>query len=254
MRPVIGITCSRVVGGAWGMYSLGHFMDYTFSEYSEAISACGGAPLLIPSAQNVQSLTAILGRLSGLLLSGGPDIHPRFYGEEPREGLGEVDEGLDRMELEIARMAYEKEVPILAVCRGIQTLNVALGGSLYQDLPSQVEGAINHSPKVDKAVLTHPVQIEKGTVLFRVLGKGKIWVNGKHHQAIKEVASGLTVTARAPDGVIEGVEASSKPFVLGVQWHPEGTWKVDPPSKKLFRAFVQAAKRAPLQGQGDRFP
>lgn len=247
MMPVIGITCSRVVGGAWGIYSRGHFMDYTFSEYSEAVSACGGAPVLIPAAQSARTLTAILSRVNGLLLSGGPDINPRFYGEEPREGLGEIDEGLDLMELEICRMAFEKDIPILAVCRGIQTLNVALGGTLCQDIPSQVEGAFNHSPRVDKAVLTHPVQIERGTLLFRVVRREKIWVNGKHHQAIKEVASELTVTARAPDGIIEAVEASSKPFVLGVQWHPEGTWQKDPPSKRLFQAFVQAAQRSPFR-------
>ena len=243
MMPVIGITCSRVVGGAWGLYSRGHYMDYTFSEYSEAIAACGGAPILIPVAQESQTLSRILSRLDGLLLSGGPDINPRFYGENPLEGLGEVDDGLDRMELEIARMAYERDMPIFAVCRGIQTLNVALGGTLYQDIPSQVGGAINHSPKVDKAVLTHPVQIEKNTLLCKILGTGSVWVNGKHHQAVKQGAPELRAIARAPDGIIEAVEASSKRFVLGVQWHPEGTWKVDPPSKKLFRAFVQAAKR-----------
>lgn len=247
MMPVIGITCSRVVGGAWGLYSRGHYMDYTFSEYSEAIAACGGAPILVPVAQESQTLSMILSRLDGLLLSGGPDINPRFYGENPLEGLGEVDDELDRMELETARMAFERDIPILAVCRGIQTLNVALGGTLYQDIPTQVEGAINHSPKVDKAVLTHPVQIEKNTVLFKILGTGNVWVNGKHHQAVKEAAPDLRAIARASDGIIEAVEASSKRFVLGVQWHPEGTWKVDPPSKKLFRAFVQAARGIPFE-------
>jgi gamma-glutamyl-gamma-aminobutyrate hydrolase PuuD len=127
MNPLIGITCSRVTGGAWGLYSLGHFMDYTFNEYSEAIAHFGGAPVLIPVAQTTATLEAILGRVNGLLLSGGPDIHPRAYGEQPIEGLGEVDEGLDRMELEAARISLRRDIPLLAICRGIQTLNVTLG-------------------------------------------------------------------------------------------------------------------------------
>jgi len=244
MLPLIGITCSRVVGGAWGLYSPGHFMDYTFNEYSEAIRYCGGAPVLIPVAQTTDALETILGRVDGLLLSGGPDINPRFYGEQPLAGLAEVDEGLDRMELEIARIAFRKDIPIFGICRGIQTLNVALGGTLYQDIPNQVQGAINHSQKADKAVNTHSIRIEAKTGLYRILRINEIWVNGKHHQAIKDVAPCLRVSARAKDGIIEAVEDPSKNFVLGVQWHPEGTWKEDPYSKKLFRAFVQAALKA----------
>ncbi len=240
MKPLIGITCSRVVGGAWGLYSPGHFMDYTFNEYSEAIGYCGGAPVLIPVAQTKDTLEGILGRVDGLLLSGGPDINPKFYGEQPIAGLGEVDEGLDRMELEAARMALGKDLPVFGICRGIQTLNVALGGTLYQDIPSQVPGAINHTQKADKAVTTHSIRIEGKTALHRILRASEIWINGKHHQAIKDAAPSLTVSAHAEDGIIEAVEDPSKRFVLGVQWHPEGTWKEEPHSKKLFRAFVRA--------------
>jgi putative glutamine amidotransferase len=254
MNPLIGITCSRVTGGAWGLYSLGHFMDYTFTEYSEAIRHCGGAPVLIPAAQTTETIETILGRVEGLILSGGPDIHPRAYGEQPIEGLGEVDEGLDRMELEAARMALRKDIPLLAICRGIQTLNVALGGTLYQDIPRQVQGAINHAQKADKAVSTHSVRIEGKTLLHRVILRKEIWVNSKHHQAIKDVASPLIVSARSGDGMIEAVEAPSKKFALGVQWHPEGTWNVSADSKRLFRAFVQAASKGPgKKKEGSRF-
>jgi putative glutamine amidotransferase len=239
--PLIAITCSRVTGGAWGMYSLGHFMDYTFSDYSQAILHVGGAPLIIPAAQDPKSIGAILDSVQGLILSGGPDIHPRRYGEEPLAGLGEVDEALDQMELLAAAAAVAKNLPVLGICRGIQVLNVALGGTLFQDIASQVPESICHTPKTDKAVNTHTVRIEAGSRLHRIIGKREIWVNGKHHQALKDLAEGLVVAARAKDGVIEAVELPAKRLVLGVQWHPEGTWREDSYSQKLFSAFVQTA-------------
>jgi putative glutamine amidotransferase len=136
MKPLIGITCSRVTGGAWGVYSLGHFMDYAFSDYSHAVLHSGGAPVIVPAAQDSDSLSRILDSVQGLILSGGPDVHPKRYGEEPMAGLGEVDEALDAMELMAAGLALERDMPILAICRGIQVLNIALGGTLYQDIPS----------------------------------------------------------------------------------------------------------------------
>jgi putative glutamine amidotransferase len=240
--PLIAITCSRVTGGAWGMYSLGHFMDYTFSDYSQAILHAGGAPVIVPAAQDKNSMGAILDSVQGLILSGGPDVHPRRYGEEPLAGLGEVDEALDRMELLAVAMAVEKDLPVLGICRGIQVLNVALGGTLFQDIASQVPESICHTPKTDKAVNTHTVRIEAGSRLHRLIGKREIWVNGKHHQAVKDLASGLAATAHAKDGVVEAVELPGKRFVAGVQWHPEGTWREDLFSQKLFAAFVKAAQ------------
>ena len=136
MKPLIGITCSRLTGGAWGIYSLGHFMDYALSDYSQAILHAGGAPVIIPAAQDSDSLSRILDSVQGLILSGGPDVHPKRYGEEPMAGLGEVDEALDAMELMAAGLALERDIPILGICRGIQVLNIALGGTLYQDIPS----------------------------------------------------------------------------------------------------------------------
>jgi putative glutamine amidotransferase len=240
--PLIAITCSRLTGGAWGMYSLGHFMDYTFSDYSQAILHAGGAPVIVPAAQDQKSLGVILDAVKGLILSGGPDVNPRRFGEEPLAGLGEVDEALDRMELMAVRLAIDKNLPVLGICRGIQVLNVALGGTLYQDVASQVPEVLCHTPKADKAVNTHTVRIEAGSRLHRIIGKREIWVNGKHHQAIKDLAGGLVVTARAKDGVVEAVEHPRKRFAIGVQWHPEGTWRDDPSSQRLFAAFVQAAR------------
>jgi putative glutamine amidotransferase len=242
MQPLIAITCSRVTGGAWGAYSLGHFMDYTYTEYSRAVLHSGGAPVIIPAAQDKESLQTILSSARGLILTGGPDVHPRIYGEEPLSGLGQVDDALDRMELQAALLAVERDLPVLAICRGIQVLNVALGGTLFQDIASQVPESICHTPKTDKAVNTHTVQIADGTRLQGLFGKNEIWVNGQHHQAVKGLASGLAVAARAKDKIIEAVEHPGKRFVIGVQWHPEGTWQDDPYSQKLFSAFLEAAK------------
>ena len=241
--PLIGITCSRVVGGPWGLYSAGHFMDCTFDDYSQAVRFWGGAAVLIPAAQNRQTLQTILRRLDGLILSGGPDVNPKFYGEQPLPGLEEIDEDLDRMELEAARMAFERNLPILAICRGIQVLNVSQGGTLYQDIPTQVQESILHTQKADKKTTTHATRIEPKTLLSRIVGRKEIWVNGKHHQAVKDVARGFVVSARATDGVVEAIEHPSRRFIIGVQWHPEGNWKGDPYSRRLFRAFVRAAQR-----------
>ena len=241
-RPLIGITCSRTTGGAWGSYSLGHFMEYTYAEYSRAVLDAGGAPLIIPMSQDRESLQSILAALRGIILSGGPDMHPRTYGEEPLAGLDEVDAALDHFELQVAGLALQNHLPVLAICRGIQVLNVSMGGTLYQDIASQVPESICHTPKVDKGVHTHTVQIEPKTRLYSIFRKKEIWVNGKHHQAVKDPAPGLVVSARAKDGIIEALEHPERPFVIGVQWHPEGTWEDDPYSKKLFHALVQAAQ------------
>ena len=241
MKPVIGITSSRLIGGAWGQYSTGHYMDYVFDEYSRSILACGGVPILIPVAQNKDSIRKIVKMLDGILLSGGPDINPRFYGEQPIDGLGEIDEALDLTELDIAKSCFSMNKPIFAICRGIQVLNVALGGSLYQDISKQIEGCINHLQPADKSVNTHWIKTERNSLLHSIMKKRKIWVNGRHHQAIKRVATDLLVCAKAPDGVIEAVEAKSDRFALGVQWHPEGTFTKDKYSKYLFHAFIKAA-------------
>jgi putative glutamine amidotransferase len=240
MRPLIGITCSRRIVEGWAPDSPGDRIDYTFEEYSKAIRHWGGTPVLIPIAQNRETLQMILARINGLLVSGGPDIQPTFYDEPPVPELGEVDEDLDRMELEITKMAFQRNLPILTICRGVQVLNVSRGGTLYQDIPTQVQASMNHIQTADKSIPTHIIRIEGKTLLHHILGRREIWVNGKHHQAIKDLAPDFIVSARARDGIIEAIEHPSRRFVLGVQWHPEGTWEKDPYSKKLFRAFVQA--------------
>lgn len=241
MKPFIGITCSRTVGGAWGMASPGHLMDFAFDEYSRAVYRAGGAPVLIPVSQNRLTLETILDRVDGIILTGGVDINPKRYGEQPLAGMGEIDEDLDTLELAVAKMAFAKDLPIFAICRGIQVLNVAFGGTLFQDISGQVKESLLHSQKAPKRVTTHAIDIRRETLLKTVLGKKRIWVNSKHHQAVKDVAQGFRIGAETQDGIIEAIEHPSKRFVMGVQWHPEGTYPVDTNSKKLFKAFIQAS-------------
>lgn len=152
------------------------------------------------------------------------------------------------MELDLIRSVLDRDMPLLAVCRGIQVLNVALGGTLIQDISTQVEGAINHVQLAPKHVTTHKVRLEPESMLSGILNRRTLQVNGRHHQAVKDAAPGLDVAARAPDRVIEAVEWPEGRFVLGVQWHPEGTWRVDAPSRKLFQALVREARTARAEG------
>jgi putative glutamine amidotransferase len=240
-RPIIGITCSRSVDGRWSDYSRGHFMEFAFDAYSQAVLNCGGAPLLVPITQDRSSLAAICSRLDGLILTGGPDINPRFYKEEPRQGLQDVDEAQDQMELELVQQALAADMPVLGICRGLQILNVAMGGTLYQDIMHQVPKACNHAPRADRGVVSHKITIEPDTRLQSILQRRSLWVNSKHHQAVNRPALGLSVGATATDGIIEALEAPDRSFVIAVQWHPEGLWRKNPSAKKLFKALIAAA-------------
>ncbi|HQE99036.1 MAG TPA: gamma-glutamyl-gamma-aminobutyrate hydrolase family protein, partial [Anaerolineae bacterium] len=239
MRPIIGITgrkdtSARLVHSP--MYSVGE-------TYVHAVHQAGGAPVILPPMLAEADWTALLGRLEGLLLSGGEDLHPRQYGQPPEAWLGGVDETRDTSELGLIRAALEMRKPIFAICRGIQVLNVALGGTLYQDLAAQVPGALDHaflmSRSLDQSI--HPVTLEADSALVRILGGVTFAVNSAHHQSIQTPGAGLRVVGRAPDGVIEAVELADYPFCIGVQWHPEALVRSDPAMAALFAALVEAA-------------
>jgi putative glutamine amidotransferase len=240
-RPLIGITCSRMPGPAWGRYEPGTIVDYVFEEYVRAVDASGGIPLVIPVIDNQDVAAQAVERLDGLILTGGPDILPRFYGQSPLPNLGEVDYALDLMELEVAKEARKRQMPILGICRGIQTLAVAFGGSLVQDIPSQVPKSIDHFQKAAKNVATHPVRVIGGTRLHALLQTDMIWVNSKHHQAVEDIPSGFVRSAESEDGIVEAIESSSGRLILGVQWHPEGMWPSDEAARRLFSNLVAEA-------------
>jgi putative glutamine amidotransferase len=173
------------------------------------------------------------------------DVDPAIYGQEPHPKLGKVDDALDEAELVLTRWALEDRLPLFGICRGIQVINVAAGGTLYQDLRAQFPGALRHRfapSQYGREHRGHAIHIEPGSHLAQALGL-TVSVNSRHHQAVRDVAPGFVVTARAPDGVIEGIELPDAPFVVGVQWHPENLAAQDAGMLGLFQAFVQAAAK-----------
>ncbi len=212
--------------------------------YPTALAACGADPIVIPLDLPAESLLSIYARLDGLCLAGGVDVDPGHYGEQPHPKLGEVDQARDDAELTLTRWALRDDLPILGICRGIQLLNVAAGGSLYQDIAAQVNGALRHSYQLAESPWersTHAVQLAPGSKAHTIFGVTLLCTNSFHHQAVKEPGAGLVVTARTEDGIVEAMEDANRRFVVGVQWHPEGMFRSDPVERRLFTAFVKSA-------------
>jgi putative glutamine amidotransferase len=211
--------------------------------YVRAVQMGGGAPVVIPPYLEEAELRAIFEHIDGMVLSGGGDIMPAFFGEEDSGLLWFVDERQDQAELALARWALAESLPLLAICRGIQVLNVATGGTLIQDISTQARDALTHSTVAGRPmnVIGHTVDVAAGTQLAALVGAGELDVNSAHHQAVKAVGEGLIVTARAPDGIIESLEAPDHPFCLGVQWHPEAMAEGHPEMRRLFEGLTEAA-------------
>lgn len=233
-RPVIGVTA--------GFSAHSHEVFSLRDDYVRAVEKAGGLPFVLAPGP-VEQVDEMLGRLDGLVLSGGADLDPGHYGEEPHETVSDVNPHRDHFELALSRAALRRDLPVLAICRGQQVLNVAMGGTLIQDIPSQVEGALDHDPKGERWAPAHDVRILPGTRLREILGRDRVAVNSFHHQSIKTPAPGLVVSACAVgDGVIEGVEMPGRRFVLGVQWHPEAFWDQPRDFQPLFAALVAASR------------
>jgi putative glutamine amidotransferase len=216
--------------------------------YYHAAADAGAVPVMIPLlADDLETVRLAYERLDGILLAGGVDMAPGTFGEPPHPRLGNVDPARDVVELALARWAIEDGKPILGLCRGLQVINVAQGGSLYQDLASELPHAIRHdyvpTAGFSRDYLAHDVELEPGTRLALALGGGRMPVNSMHHQGVKRLGDELLVSARAPDGLVEGLEITgSADFVVGVQWHPETLEARQPRTKGLFLAFSAAAR------------
>lgn len=195
---------------------------------------------MIPVSNHYETVVELAESLDGLLLSGGGDINPLYFGEEPIRGLGRVHPFRDELELRLIQAVLQKGKPILGICRGCQILNVATGGDMYQDLPSQVKNVLQHSQRAPRFHASHTVGVERGTRLFDIFQTDVLAVNSFHHQANRSVGSGYRVSVTAKDGVMEAFESVDHPFVIGVQWHPENMIEVDPLANRLFDAFVQS--------------
>jgi putative glutamine amidotransferase len=238
MKPRIGVTCGSAPEGRSLALDL---------EYVEAILRAGAIPLVIPPDLQEESLAETLQSLDGLLLSGGPDVDPVHFGEEPLPGMGRIDPGRDRVELGLARLALEAGMPVLGICRGAQVLNIAAGGDIFQDLPSQAGSLLRHVQQPTPMTYpTHAIRVEAGSRLSAITGREALRVNTWHHQAVRKVAPGFAVSATAEDGVIEAIEKTGAPFVMGVQFHPESMARGGSQGATLlFEAFVESARRIP---------
>lgn len=232
MRPMIGVTS---------------FHDWKEERvrqnetYIRAVEKSGGAPILLPVTDNEEVIDRFLDTIDGLIISGGPDIGANFFNEEPHKDVGGIAPLMDVFELSLTRKAIGKHIPIFGICRGLQVLNVAMGGTLYQDIYSQCDTLIQHRQKAPRSFTAHSIEIEESSLLYKLFGN-KLRVNTFHHQALKDVAKGLKAVAYAPDGIIEAVEGIDEGFIVGVQWHPEGMWNSEYNYDQLFDEFVEKCK------------
>jgi putative glutamine amidotransferase len=210
--------------------------------YVRALVAAGCAPVLIPLLDDEDRLRTIYERLDAIVFPGGADVEPREYGEEPVDNLNVVESERDKVELRLARWAFDDDLPTLGICRGQQLLNVALGGTLYQDLQRQGVTAVEHSDADGRArsKMIHRVRLDPDSRLAQLIDETDVAVNSLHHQAVKKVAPALRVSGQSEDGVIEAVEAPDRRFLVAVQWHPE-EFAEEPWVRRLFTGFVVAA-------------
>lgn len=223
--------------------------QFIVRDYMLAILACGGVPVLLSMDIRDDQLQACLAHLDGILLAGGWDVAPVRYNELPHPGLGQVDPLRDEFELRLIEACHRLKMPIFGICRGIQMMNVAMGGTLYQDLHTDYSKenpsrpAMLHSQTCKGHHASHQLCVDRDSMLYQILGETTIDVNSFHHQAVNRVPATLRIAAAAADGVVEAIENAAHPFFLGVQWHPELMYRKDEHSYHLFEAFVEATKQ-----------
>ena len=240
-KPLIGITGNIFIDAHDELFP-GIHRAYVNNDYIRAVEKAGGTPLILPLIFDSEAIKDQVEAVDGILLSGGYDVHPRFYGEEPLEKLEFILQERDKHEIQIIKIAIELNKPIFGICRGLQILNVALGGSLYQDL-SYIEGCyIKHVQSSLKGATSHSVDIIKGTKLFDILGENII-TNSIHHQAVKDAAPTLEITALSKDGIVEGLEYTGDNYIVAVQWHPEMIFENYPIMLKLFERLIEEASK-----------
>jgi putative glutamine amidotransferase len=241
--PVIGITGDPSGLPANGTNAVQEPTLFLPQRYYRAVQEADGIPFILPPVASRRALRRILQRLDGLMISGGNfDIHPNYYGEKPISALRTIKRERTEFELELVDLALNQDLPLLGICGGAQAINVALGGSLYQDIATQLPHAGTHEQGAKKDQGGHPIKIHSGTLLRQIVQKQTVEVNTTHHQSVKKVGKGLVVNATAEDGLIEGIESMGHRFVLGVQWHPEVLARKDLCQRRIFSSFISASK------------
>lgn len=245
-RPLIGIIC----GPYRNYYHNNELLFGSLPAYTASVAQAGGLPVLITPNVGEETLRATYERLDGILLSGGGDLDPATYGQTVDETVYGIHNDRDTFDIEVARWAFHENKPLFGICRGCQVMNVALGGTLYRDIPREYPGytGIIHSlwgATVPRDTIAHRVTVNPGSRLAQAMGTNAgldhVQVNSLHHQALNQVAEPLVITARAEDGIIEGVEVPDARFFVGVQWHPEELTPTSDTMRHLFRAFIKSA-------------
>lgn len=238
-RPVIGVSSRKI----YFTHNDRPYPRFGVSmNYVQAVEAAGGAPVILPLTQSSDVLKQLLSVCDGLLLTGGFDLDPSWYGEEPHRKIEAINPLRDVTEMILTREALENDMPIFAICRGMQVLNVAAGGTLFQDIESQYDSeTLLHFQKLTEEYPSHSIDIEDGSWLRHITDEPKVRINSYHHQAVKDVAPGFKITARAPDGVAEAMSGEHHFFAHGVQWHPELTYTNLDFNLAMFRSHVEAA-------------
>ncbi|MFC7394478.1 gamma-glutamyl-gamma-aminobutyrate hydrolase family protein [Scopulibacillus cellulosilyticus] len=231
MRPIIGIT-SDIEAQKF----------YVKKPYVSSIMDAGGLPYIFPQTHDTAIIQDLLDHVNGLLLTGGSDIDPSLYGEEPQPGLGQIKPDRDQFEMLLIQEALKRNMAIFAICRGSNMLNVAAGGNIIQDILSQNPHPLQHYQLAPRDYCSHQIVINTGTLLHQIIQLDKMKVNSFHHQAVKNPAPGFQISAASSDGVIESIESTVHRFVLGVQWHPGDLVQKDSYAKQLFQSFVNACQ------------
>ena len=237
MKPIIGVTVDKTISDG-----------YDYERINEcnlkALRLSGAIPLMLPITGEDELIDEYLKIVDGLYFSGGNDISPLLFGEDPIKEVRDIDYCRDEFETKLFRKAAAKNMPILGICRGAQVMNVSAGGSLYQDIYVQKDGTSGHMPKFESARYAHhSVKIMKDTILYDILQTEEINVNSYHHQAVRDLAEGFKVSALSKDGIIEAIESANHSFIVGVQWHPEILVEKYPVFLKIFEALVNAASK-----------
>lgn len=240
-KPIIGIS-SSVLKDSGGIFP-GYERAYVNKDYVDAVVHNGGIPIIIPFTTDEEIIKAQADMIDALILSGGHDILPLNYGEEPLPKLGEVFPERDTYDYCLFKQAKKRKIPILGICRGIQVINTCEGGTLYQDLSYIENGSVyKHFQGHGPTIRTHGINIENDSLLYEILKTNKTTVNSFHHQALKSVPKEYKVIAKAGDGVIEAIQAKDYPFILGLQWHPEMLFSTNEDMNEIFKFFINKAK------------
>lgn len=231
MKPLIGLTCKFDYSPKKRLNKI----NYT---YIDAIKGAGGIPIILPIVRDIDAIDRYLGAIQGLVLTGGEDAAPLLYGEEPIREVDTICFERDNMELNIIKKAYEMNIPIFGICRGIQMINIAFGGTLFQDINRQIPNSMGHFAGSCIEGGYHTIEIVKESIMYEILKKDRVQVNSQHHQSIKVLGANLKINALALDGVIEGIESTDDRFVLGVQFHPEAMIESHDEFLDIFKYFI----------------